>query len=224
MKKYLLNLALLCALFIPAFALGNGFENELNEYLMAQQSPEMIELMSRIGIFVAILFYIALPIPILILLFKGTRKNWNEKKKKEKSVGYAGYWKRVAIKHLDKVLSIFIVPIVLNIYFYFRDGQTLGDKILGGKIVDKKTHEVASVGKLFIRVFAKFISTIAFGVGYWPAGWRKEKNAWHDSLSDTRYISTKRLAGGWVVLIVILGGAILAGVGSWQFWLPSVMQ
>ena len=160
------------------------------------------------SIIIIFVTYVFLPIGAIVLIIIGARKNWNTKRKKEKSVGFAGFWKRVAIKSFDKMLGILIVPILFNVYYYLRDGQTIGDKIFGGKIIDKKSHEIASVGKLLIRFLAKLPSILALGVGFWPAGWRKEKNTWHDSLSDTRYISTKKIAGGWIILTIILSIAL----------------
>ncbi len=157
-----------------------------------------------IGGVVVLVFYILFPGISITLLILAARKNWSMKKKKEKSVGYAGFWKRVAIKVFDKLINVAIVPIFFSLYYYFRDGQTIGDKVFGAKIVDKKSHEIASVGKLFMRFIAKLPSCLALGIGYWPAGWRKEKNAWHDSLSDTRYISTKKVNGFWIVLTIAL--------------------
>jgi uncharacterized RDD family membrane protein YckC len=225
MKKNIWVLGLVSGIILPAFVFGQSeMINSFNEYLSSQQNPEFESIMVTVGTVMLVLFYVILPIPTLVLLFKSVRQNWTAKKSKEKSVGYAGFWKRVAIKTIDKLLSIFLVPIVLNVFFYFRDGQTIGDKILGGKIIDQKTHEIASVGKLFVRFFAKFFSTISLGVGYWPAGWRAEKNAWHDSLSETRYISTKRTSGGWIVLTVGAGTALLIIFGTWSFWLPRLLQ
>ncbi len=140
--------------------------------------------------------------PLLMIL--AARKNWNSSKSKEAAVGYCGFWKRLAIKFVDQILMIFIVPIFLNAYFYFRDGQTIADKMFGAKLVNKDTGEIADVGRLFIRPMAKIFSILALGIGFWPAGWRAEKNAWHDSLSDTRYISTRRTLGIWVILAILL--------------------
>jgi uncharacterized RDD family membrane protein YckC len=152
-----------------------------------------------------LVFYILFPVLAILLLILGARKNWIAKKKKENSVGYAGFWKRVAIHVFDKIIGIFLVPLFFSLYYYYRDGQTIGDKVFGAKIVDKKSHEVASVGKLMVRCIAKIPSLFALGTGFWPAGWRAEKNAWHDSLSDTRYISTKKTQGAWIVLTIVLG-------------------
>ena len=105
-----------------------------------------------------------------------------------------------------------IVPIFFNICYYLRDGQTIGDKIFGTKLVDKKSMKTASVGQLLMRNFAKILSMLPFGVGFITAGWRSEKRAWHDGLSDTRYISYKKVHGIWTVLIVLLPIILLVGI------------
>lgn len=172
-------------------------------------SMEMMPLWVLIP-YTALMISLYIGVPIITLV--AARKNWNTKKTKEKSVGYCGFWKRVAIHAVDQFLMVLIVPMFFNVYYYLRDGQTIADKIYGAKIVDKSTHKTAEVGRLFIRMLGKLFSTIALGVGYWPAGWRAQKNAWHDSWSDTRYISTKKTLGIWVVLPIVLGGVAIFGL------------
>jgi len=61
----------------------------------------------------------------------GCTKNWNSSKSKEAAVGYCGFWKRLAIKFVDQILMIFIVPIFLNAYFIFEMDRRSLTKCLG---------------------------------------------------------------------------------------------
>lgn len=152
--------------------------------------------------------------------------------KKAHTHQFAGFWKRVAIMHLEKFLQILItvstgftllyigeevyenadwgfnIPIILftviNIWLYFTKGRTIGDYIMKTKLVDAKTGKKPSAGKLIGRFFAKILSGLALGLGFFWAGWTKEKRAWHDSLSGTRYVETEQYAGGWTWLANIL--------------------
>ena len=53
------------------------------------------------------------------------------------------------------------------------------------------------------------------------AGWSKEKQAWHDTMSGTRYVEEKQYSGGWTwlanALPIILMVGILATIGVAQF-------
>ncbi|MBT3348692.1 hypothetical protein HN954_03000 [bacterium] len=173
--------------------------NEMDPTLFATQS-DAASLMPALWFLVYFVFMVLLYTLGPLLMIFGSRKNWRTKKTKQDSVGYCGFWKRVAIRIVDQISMILIVPIFLNLFFYFRDGQTLADKIYGAKLVNRHSHETASVGRLFIRPLAKFFSVLALGIGFWPAGWRAEKTAWHDGLSDTRYISTRKTLGILVIL------------------------
>ena len=165
----------------------------------------------------SLLFNLAIMVLVLgiaSLIVFPSRANWRAKKEKVKVVEFVGFWRRVAIQIVDVVLCLFIVPLFFNIAYYFRDGQTIADKIYGTKIVDKKTHETASVGKLFIRLISKQFSKAAFGIGFWAAGWRKEKLAWHDGLADVRYVSYKKVHGIWtfVPFLLLLGLPIVISI------------
>lgn len=159
-------------------------------------------------VFLYVLVYVGLP---LLIIF-ASRANWRKLHEKESVVEFVGFWRRIAIGVVDMVLCAFIVPIFFNLYYYLRDGQTIGDKIYGTKLVDKKSLKTASVGKLLMRKIAKILSALPFGLGFMMAGWRSEKRAWHDGLSDVRYISYKKVHGFWTwfpFLIVIVLPIIL---------------
>jgi len=146
------------------------------------------------------IFYVGLPFLIIL----SARKNWRTFHEAESVVEFVGYWRRLAIVIIDIVLTVLIVPIFFNICYYIRDGQTIGDKIFGTKIVDKKSMKTASVGQLLMRTIAKILSFLPLCFGFITAGWRSEKRAWHDGLTDTRYISYKKIHGIWTWLIILL--------------------
>lgn len=123
---------------------------------------------------------------------------------KEQVVSFVGFWKRISLWLVNAALSFLIIPIFFNVYYYFRDGQTIGDKLYGTKIVDKKTMKTASVGKLIMRHFAKILSSICLGIGFIAAGVRTEKRAWHDEWAEVRYISYKQVSWIWTFLPLFL--------------------
>lgn len=153
----------------------------------------------------SILFYVSFYVGLPALAIIAARKNWNGNPEKIKIVEFTGFWRRVAIVIVDIVLSMLIVPLFFNLFYYLRDGQTIADKIYGAKIVDKKTHKTASVGKLIMRSIVKIFSFLTLGFGFWIAGWRDEKLAWHDGLADVRYVSYKKVHGVWTILPIVIG-------------------
>lgn len=173
--------------------------------------PELISMMAATGAFPSMeriifslismgIFYIG--VPFLIIL--SARKNWRTTHETETVVEFVGYWRRLAILIVDIALSILVIPIFFNICYYLRDGQTIGGKIFGTKLVDKKSMKTASVGQLLMRLIAKILSILPLGFGFIIAGWRSEKRAWHDGLADVRYISYKKVHAIWTVLVVLI--------------------
>ena len=184
-----------------AFALVNtlmsGFSME------AEMTLRIINfILYFIGILSVLGIFIGIPIGI-VQLVRSKRKKTTTNRNKFKHKHFVGFWKRVGIKNIDNILNLFLIPIIFNIVFYFRDGQTIGDKIMKTKLVDESTGLKPSTGQLFGRFFAKGLSGIAFGLGFMWAGWSNEKQAWHDTLSGTRYIETKQY-GGWITVLVII--------------------
>ena len=172
--------------------------------------------LGMVVIFITI-FYLLLLFGVPCLIIVSARANWRKPHNKEKIVAFVGFWRRIAIGLVDAVLCVFIVPLFFNLCYYLRDGQTIGDKIYGTKLVDKKSMKTASVGQLLIRKLAKIFSALPLGLGFMVAGWRAEKRAWHDGLSDVRYISYKKVHGFWtwfpflvaivlpIVVIIVIG-------------------
>ncbi len=154
-----------------------------------------------------LLFYItllAIPVILVLLLLAAAQRNWNSVAQKEKVVNFVGFWKRLAIGIVDMALSLFVVPLFLNLYFYIRDGQTIGGKMYGVRLVDAKTLKTASVGKLIIRELAKTLSALCFGIGFFAAGVRTEKRAWHDGWAEVRYVAYKKRSWIWTFLPLFL--------------------
>jgi uncharacterized RDD family membrane protein YckC len=131
------------------------------------------------------------------------------------AVHFAGFWKRVAISSVDTLAmllamlaapSAVIIPVVVNIVLYFWKGRTIGDFVMQTKLVHAVSHKKPSAGQLIGRFFAKILSAIPLNLGFYWAGWTKEKKAWHDSLSGIRYVETTSYNGGitWIVNIVLL--------------------
>lgn len=76
----------------------------------------------------------------------------------------------------------------LAYYIYFEGGatgQTLGKKVLSIRVIDFGTGGPIGYGKATGRYFARILSTIPLGLGYFWMLWDKEKQTWHDKLAGT---------------------------------------
>lgn len=190
----------------------------MEQIAMSLFSPGKGETWSTIMVVFVAVFYLLLYVGLPLLIIFAARANWRAFHKKESVVEFVGFWRRVAISLLDVVLSVFIVPLFFNLYYYLRDGQTIGGKIYGAKLVDKKSLKTASVGQLLIRKVAKILSALPLGLGFMMAGWRSEKRAWHDGLSDIRYISYKKVHGFWTwfpfLVVIVLPIIITIVIGT----------
>jgi len=64
-------------------------------------------------------------------------------------------------------------------------GQTVGQRIGAVRIVDLTTGQPIGTARAAGRQFAKFVSTIPLGLGFWWMLWDDRRQTWHDKLSDT---------------------------------------
>lgn len=72
------------------------------------------------------------------------------------------------------------------IYFTGKEGQTLGKKALGIKVVKKDSQQAPGYMSAFLReAVGKFVSAIVFGLGYLWMLWDKDKQTWHDKIAGT---------------------------------------
>lgn len=190
---------------------------------MALFSPGGGETLSVIIVVLITIFYLLLYVGLPLLIIFSARANWRALHEKETVVEFVGFWRRVAISLVDGVISVFIVPLFFNLCYYLRDGQTIGGKIYGAKLVDKKSLKTATVGQLLIRKIAKILSVLPLGLGFMMAGWRSEKRAWHDGLSDVRYISYKKVHGFWTwfpflvaIVLPIVATIVIGAIDGYQ--------
>jgi uncharacterized RDD family membrane protein YckC len=121
-------------------------------------------------------------------------------------VAYGGFWARFGAVFLDgliigipaQILAAAISPglaFVLQIaatlvYVAVLEGgptgQTIGRKALALRVVDATTLQPGiGPGRAIGRYFAKFLSTIAIGLGYLWMLWDPRKQTWHDKLAST---------------------------------------
>jgi uncharacterized RDD family membrane protein YckC len=124
----------------------------------------------------------------------------------------AGFWIRVLAVLLDSIV-LMVVGAVLNsllgigdgwgaadqfrgvgilvnlLYFGWFEGgpagQTPGKKLVGIRVIRFDTGGPLGWGKAMLRYLASILSGIVIGLGYLWMLWDREKQTWHDKLTET---------------------------------------
>jgi uncharacterized RDD family membrane protein YckC len=119
--------------------------------------------------------------------------------------GYAGFWIRFGASLLDGLIigvatglaaAMFgaddtttnLLNLVVGVvYFGLLEGgptgQTLGKRVCGIRVVDAATGQPGiGVGRGIGRYFARWLSAIPLGLGYFWMLWDERKQTWHDKI------------------------------------------
>ena len=89
---------------------------------------------------------------------------------------FAGFW--------DFALQA-VVPALAVILFWRRYGATPGKLAIYAKVVDARTGEAASTGRLVARYFGYFISSLPLFLGFAWIAIDRRKQGWHDKIAGT---------------------------------------
>jgi len=128
-------------------------------------------------------------------------KDEQEIQEKEQSTlhfaGYVGVGRRLAIFYID-LFFIWLFPV--NLYLYFRKGETLGRKFFAVKIIHAYSGELPSFGSLLFRFVFKVLNILTLGLSFIFILKNERKQGIHDKISTTVVVKTeeKRLWGVYV--------------------------
>ena len=71
-----------------------------------------------------------------------------------------------------------------------RTGQTLGNRAVGIKVVDKMNGQPIGPARAFIRLLVRSIASgLLCGLGYWWMLWDEEKQTWQDKVANSYVIT-----------------------------------
>ena len=116
----------------------------------------------------------------------------------------AGFWRRFAAALLDGIIVGIIYVILAAVlgrsaayglailvslaYFtYFEgseNGQTLGKRALGIRVIDFGGGGSIGYGRAFIRWIGRIVSELPILLGYLWMLWDKERQPWHDKFAN----------------------------------------
>jgi len=94
---------------------------------------------------------------------------------------------------LGNAAGVFNFAVGLAYFIYLEgspSGQTIGKKILNIRVVDFSSGGPIGYGQAAIRYFARILSAIACLIGYLWMLWDKERQTWHDKLSNSVVVPT----------------------------------
>ena len=85
-----------------------------------------------------------------------------------------------------------LLPAIAVIVFWRYRSATPGKMIIGAKIVDARTGEAPSTGRLIVRYLGYYLSAFPFCLGFLWVAFDRRKQGWHDKLANTVVIRSKR--------------------------------
>jgi uncharacterized RDD family membrane protein YckC len=83
------------------------------------------------------------------------------------------------------VLALLIIPLAYFPYFWARDGQTPGMRMLGLRVVRDVDGGPISGGQAILRLIGYWVSGAVFYIGYIWIFIDKRRRGWHDLIAGT---------------------------------------
>jgi uncharacterized RDD family membrane protein YckC len=114
-----------------------------------------------------------------------------------------GFWRRLLATALDFVLLCLLIPVAgpfflviwaaYHVAMWSWKGTTIGGIVMSVKIVrtDGKPVDFAVA---LVRSLSSFFSAFALFLGFFWAGWDRERQAWHDKIAGTIVVRVPRVS------------------------------
>jgi uncharacterized RDD family membrane protein YckC len=116
----------------------------------------------------------------------------------------AGFWRRFAGAFIDGIfvavasgilrqvlgtgagtgLGFLVSAVYFTAFVGAERGQTLGQMVLGIKVIGLDTGASIGYGRALLRWFVSLVSGIVILLGYLWMLWDKEKQCWHDKAAN----------------------------------------
>jgi uncharacterized RDD family membrane protein YckC len=140
---------------------------------------------ARAMAFVTDVFMIGIPITLTIMMLFGHDQTMHSATGLDVLLDPAEA-KKHAPNPLASLLQIVLYGLTF-ILFWHASGQTPGKRMMQIRVVDAKTLQTASWGKLIVRFFGYFLSAVTL-IGFFTGMGRKDQRALHDLISGTAVI------------------------------------
>lgn len=161
-------------------------------YQQAVQTPDYATFGSRLGaLIIDGLVILLITVPFNLAAFFAFRKAFENCYSLKKSDGMTeitcpdgalqGGWLAAAI-------ALLVVGVIVGVVVYCKKvagGQSWGHKAVGIRIVDARTRESISAGRVFGRQVCRIFSGFFCYLGYLWMLWDSQKQTWHDKIVNT---------------------------------------
>lgn len=107
-----------------------------------------------------------------------------------------------SVLELLTVACLLVFSLVYYVGFWTNDGQTMGNTIMGLKVIRIDGSRL-SAGRAFLRYVGYIINAILFSIGFIWAAFDSKRQGWHDKLAGTLvvYVETEFTGADKVNLI-----------------------
>ena len=114
----------------------------------------------------------------------------------ENDIEYSWFWRRFMAAIIDWAIWYLIIPLFFNLYYWFRDWQTIWYKAMWIKVykIDWDTIKSATWIQLFFYPFVKIINTFTILIWYLMIAFTKRKQWLHNMINSTVVIKTNHKA------------------------------
>lgn len=121
----------------------------------------------------------------------------------EAALPRVGFWRRFVATLLDAVLIGATVGVVTkgllflpawflyHVVMWWWKGTTIGGIVFSVKII-REDGRPMTLAVAFVRSLASLFSFIALGLGFFWAGWSRDRRAWHDRIAGTIVVRLPR--------------------------------
>jgi uncharacterized RDD family membrane protein YckC len=115
------------------------------------------------------------------------------------SIPRAGFWVRLAATLLDLLIvgipllvlelgDYFLLPwVAYHVVMWTWRGTTIGGIVCRLKVV-RSDGQSLNFAVALVRSLASILSALAFGLGFFWAGWTRDRLAWHDMIAGTTIV------------------------------------
>ena len=113
----------------------------------------------------------------------------------EKDIEYSWFWRRLLAAFIDGIIWYLIIPLFINLYYWFRDWQTIWYKAMWIKVYKINWNEIKSATwlQLFFYPFVKIVNTFTIGIWYLMIAFTQKKQWLHNIINSTVVIKTNKI-------------------------------
>lgn len=137
--------------------------------------------------------FILTPLGIYLLVRNNTIE-YNPENLKLEELKYGWFWLRLIAQIIDRMLSILIIPLFINLYFHFKYWQTIWYKVVWLRIytIENNNLKFPSWSQLFFYPIAKILNYLTLYIWFLMIAFTKRKQWLHNFITDTVVVEIRK--------------------------------